>query len=149
MRYLLGGNGGPLTRGQSEKQIESFASRWEEWGYGPWAVEHKPTGEFIGRIGLNYYEDFSRSGHKTEVGWLLDRSYWGRGLATEGAAAGYRYGFREVGLERIIGIVKPANIASRRVMEKSGLRLQGDARFRARDMVWYAIDYEDWETTVD
>lgn len=117
-------------------------------GIRPWAVEHKTTGELVARIGLNYYEGFPEGEHKTEVGWLLDRAYWGQGLATEGAAAAYRYGFREVGLDRIIGIVKPGNLASRRIMEKSGLRLQGETRFRGHDMVWYAIDREAWESIV-
>lgn len=106
-------------------------------------MEHKVTGGLIGRIGLNYYEDFPEGEHKTEVGWLLEPAYWGQGLATEGAAAAYRYGFRQVGLERIIGIVKPENLASRRIMEKSGLRFQGRARFREHDMVWYAVDREE------
>jgi RimJ/RimL family protein N-acetyltransferase len=50
----------------------------------------------------------------------------GRGLATEGAVASARYGFDELGLERIISIIQPANVASHRVAEKAGLTLRGD-----------------------
>ena len=74
------------------------------------------------------------------MGRLLDRSYWGRGLATEGAVTSLRYGFEGLGLERIISITKPANLASRRVMEKAGLTLRGETRWRGVDVVWYTID---------
>jgi RimJ/RimL family protein N-acetyltransferase len=103
-------------------------------------VEEKATGAFIGRIGLLYQEDWPEGRHKTEVGWLLDRSYWAQGLATEGALASLRYGFEELGLERIISI-RPANLASRRVAQKAGLT----CRWRGCGVVWYAIDCQDWE----
>ncbi len=111
-----------------------------------WAAEEKATGAVIGRIGLLYHDDWPVGEHKTEVGWLLDRSRWGKGLATEGALASIRYGFEELGLERIISIALPANLASRRVMEKAGLTLRGEARWRGFEVVWYGIDRRDWET---
>jgi hypothetical protein len=64
--------------------------------------------------------------HKIEVGWELHRAFWGRGLATEGGRASVRYGFETVGLERIISVTMATNAASRRVMEKCGLRFQGE-----------------------
>ena len=73
-------------------------------GFGLWAVEEKASGAFIGRIGLMVHDDWPEGEHKTEVGWMLDRPYWGRGLATEGALASVGYGFEELGLERIISI---------------------------------------------
>jgi RimJ/RimL family protein N-acetyltransferase len=81
-----------------------------------------------------------RGENKTEVGWRLECSYWNKGLATEGALASLRHGFGELGFERIISITLPANLASRRVMEKAGLTLRGEIRWRGFDVVWYAVD---------
>jgi RimJ/RimL family protein N-acetyltransferase len=119
MRYI--GGGALLTREESEAQISRFVRHWDERGFGLW----------------------SEGEHRTEVGWRLDRAYWGRGLATEGAVASVRYGLEDLGLERIISIIQPENLASRRVAEKAGLTLQGETRWRDDDVVWYAIDRPD------
>ena len=141
MRYM----GGPLTRDETERRIEKIVRGWEERGFGLWAVEEKTSGAFIGRVGLLYHEDWTEGEHKTEVGWLIERSRWGRGLATEGALASVRHGFETLGLERIISIALPENVASRRVMEKVGLTYRGGTRWRGHDVVWYAIDRQDWK----
>src|SRR3712207_3264511 len=90
MRYM---GGGPLTRAETDRRVEKILRSWEGRGFGLWAVEYKETGTFIGRIGLQYHEDWPEDEHKTEVSWLLDRSHWGKGLATEGATPSVRYGF--------------------------------------------------------
>jgi RimJ/RimL family protein N-acetyltransferase len=99
--------------------------QWERNGFGPWAAIEKQTGRWVGRIGLDELADWPGP-HKIEVGWELHRAFWGRGLATEGGRAGVRYGFETVGLERIISVTMATNAASRRVMEKCGLRFQGE-----------------------
>jgi RimJ/RimL family protein N-acetyltransferase len=121
---------GPMTREQSEQQVSEFVRHWEERGLGLWAVEEKSSGAFIGFIGLLYHEDWSEGEHRTEVGWRLARPFWGRGLATEGAMASLRYGFEELSLDCIISIAVPENLASRRVMEKLGMTLRGETRFK-------------------
>jgi RimJ/RimL family protein N-acetyltransferase len=131
---------GPLSRQQSKEQVSRFVRHWEEQGFGLWAVEHKASGVFIGFIGFLHQHDWPIGEHKTEVGWRLDPAYWGRSFATEGAVASVRYGFEELGLERIISIINPENLASRRVAEKAGLTLRGEVRFRGYDVVWYTID---------
>ncbi len=140
MRYI--GGGSPLTREQSEAQISDFVRHWEERGFGLWAAELRESGDLVGFVGLVYQDEWS----ETEVGWRLDRAYWGRGLATEGAVASLRYGFEELGLGRIIAIIQPENSASRRVAEKAGLTLRGEARWRGNAVVWCAIDRRDWES---
>ena len=145
MRHMSG----PRTRERCRKQLGWFARHWEEHGFGLWAVEEKISGAFIGRIGLLYHEDWPEGEHKTEVGWLLDRAYWGQGLATEGARASLNYGFERQGLERIISIALPENSASRRVMEKCGLTLRGGTRWKELEVVWYAIDRQDWEAETE
>lgn len=136
---------GAMTREQTAEQVARLMRHWEERGYGHWAVEEKVTGTFIGRIGLQYQDDWTEGEHKTEVGWLLDRSRWGKGIATEGALASLCYGFEELALERIISIMFPTNLASRRVMEKAGLTFRGEARWRGFDLVWHAADRREWK----
>jgi len=140
MRYLPA----TLNREETRRQIESFVRHWEERGYGLWAVEAKAGGEFIGFVGLAYQHDWPASEDKVEVGWRLDKSYWGRGFATEGAVTSLRYGFERLDLPRIISICDPRNAASRRVMEKSGLLFQGMALWRGYEDVWYAVSRESW-----
>ena len=142
--------GGPISRRETEAQIERFVRHWEAHGFGLWAAEERTTGRMIGRIGLMLHEDWTESEDKVEVGWTLDRSRWGRGLATEGALASLRYGFdtlqlrRVIKLRRVISITLPHNIASRRVMEKCGLTLQGRTPWRGLEHVWYALDRAVW-----
>jgi RimJ/RimL family protein N-acetyltransferase len=81
--------------------------------------------------------------HKTEVGWRLDRAFWGQGLATEAAKASVAYGFETLGLVGIISIIQPGNTASRRVAERAGLTPRGETRWRDAPVVWYAIDRRD------
>lgn len=143
MRFM-GNSGAPLTPEQTAKRVEGIQQHWRDHHFGLWAVEHKGSGGFIGRIGLQYHEDWPGE-HKVEIGWLLDRQFWGIGLATEGAQASISYGFDSRKLERVISIALPDNVASHRVMEKCGLTLRGEARWRGLDVVWYAIDRNEWK----
>jgi len=138
MRFI--GDGSTLTRERSEAQISRFLRHWDERGFGLWALEEKESATFIGFAGLAHQEDWAEGRHKTEVGWRLDRVFWGGGLATEAAKAGVTYGFETLGLERIISIIQPGNMASRRVAEKAGLSPRGETRWRGTPVVWYAVD---------
>jgi RimJ/RimL family protein N-acetyltransferase len=130
----------PLSRQESEEQVSRFVRRWEERGFGLWAVEHRASGAYIGFVGLLHQHEWPIGEHKTEVGWRIERAFRGNGLATEGAQASVRYGFEELGLERIISIINPQNLLSRRVAKKAELTLRGEVRFRGYDAIWYAID---------
>jgi RimJ/RimL family protein N-acetyltransferase len=121
-------------------------AQWERNDFGPWAAIEKQSGRWVGRIGLNELPDWPGP-HKIEVGWELHQEFWGRGLATEGGRAGVRYGFEVVGLERIISATMATNTASRRVMEKCGLRFQGELPMAGTVVAWYAIDRADWQDT--
>jgi RimJ/RimL family protein N-acetyltransferase len=136
MQYI---SGRPLMRDEVGTLSAGRLRQWREIGFGPWAAIDKASGCWIGEIGLNTLADWPDA-HKVEVGWLLRQSWWGRGLATEGALAGLRFGFMEQKLERIISVTVPANVASRRVMEKAGLTYQGTRLWRGTEVVWYAID---------
>ena len=138
MRFI--GSGLTLRREQAEGQMSRFVRHRGERGFGLWALEEKGSGTFIGFAGLAHQEDWAEEEHKTEVGWRLDRAFWGRGLATEAAKASVAYGLETLGLERIISIIQPENTASRRVAEKAGLTPRGETHWRSSKVVWYAID---------
>lgn len=144
MRYMSA-SGSPRTRAETREGIAKIENHWARLDFGLWAVEEKVSGKLIGRVGLQYQDTWPQGEHKTEVGWLIDCSYWGQGFATEGARESVHYGFEEIGLERIISIALPENIASRRVMEKCGLTFRGEAYWRDLYVVWYAIDRDEWE----
>jgi [ribosomal protein S5]-alanine N-acetyltransferase len=95
-----------------------------QYGYGLWATIHKPTGALIGRCGLIPWTFDGRL--EVEVAYLLDKAYWGQGLATEAARAIVRYAFDQLKLSRLICLVDPENEASRRVAQKIGMTLEQD-----------------------
>jgi ribosomal-protein-alanine N-acetyltransferase len=98
---------------------------------------------WIGKIGLDVLDDWPED-PKVEVGWVLDRAWWGQGLATEGAIASVRFAFETLGMMRIISVTVAANTASRRVMEKAGLVYQDTREWRGTHIVWSAADRDVW-----
>jgi RimJ/RimL family protein N-acetyltransferase len=105
------------ARANLEKQIAGQ----ERYGFSLWAVELRATGEMIGVTGLQHLGE----GPEIEVGYRFLREHRGRGYATEAAGAAIRFGFDELGLDRIVAVTLPTNRASRRVMEKCGLSFVG------------------------
>ncbi len=118
MRYIA--NGQPATRSQAWRTMATFVGHWSLRGYGLWAAEERATGRFIGRIGLWNPE----GGPGLEVGWLLDRACWGRGLASEGARAALDHAFTTLGADHVISVINPENTRSIRVAEKIGERFE-------------------------
>jgi RimJ/RimL family protein N-acetyltransferase len=120
--------------------IERYRRHWDVHGFGRWAVEDRLTGQLVGRVGLMRQEEWTLTPENVEVGWTIDRSRWGEGLATEAALTAIADGFERVRLERVLSWTLPHNVASRRVMEKCGLTLQRQVPFRGVECVCYAID---------
>jgi RimJ/RimL family protein N-acetyltransferase len=113
MRFLT--NGKPTPRADIEQRVLPWMLRQEPAGF--WAAEDPETGAFLGWIALEPGED-----GEVELGYRLRAETWGRGLATEGARALVRVAFDELGVERVWAQTMAVNTASRRVMEKAGLR---------------------------
>jgi len=111
-------------------------AHWEEHGYGWWAVEYCAEPGLLGWAGLTYLPETG----ETEVAYLLRQEVWRRGLATEAAKASLRFGFEQFAFPFIIGITHPENIASQRVLEKSGLHFVEKAVYFGMDCFRYVID---------
>ena len=105
--------------------IGRILSHWQEKEYGLWAVELKATHELMGRCGLAYIPETD----ETEIDFILDRDFWGQGFASEAGQAAMQFGFDELGLSTIIGIVHPENLASQRVLSKCGLQFVAETEY--------------------
>ena len=115
----------PPDLARVERLVTEQLRHWEEHGLGWWAVELRSTGELLGWSGLQYLPETD----EVEVGYLLSRPHWGRGLATEGAQTALRFGFETLRLSTIVGIVHPENTASQRVLAKAGLSFVNEAEY--------------------
>jgi RimJ/RimL family protein N-acetyltransferase len=111
---------GPQTREQSDAGFERWQRHWDERGFGLLAVTWKETRELIGRTGPQYHGAWDAD---PEIGWALDPSWWGRGIATEAGAASIAWAFGELGYARVVSITTEENVASRNVMRKLGFEL--------------------------
>jgi RimJ/RimL family protein N-acetyltransferase len=121
MRFVTGGI--PTSRTEIENEVlPAFLAYYERFeGYGFWAAMEKATGEFLGWFHFRPREGASPT--VAELGYRLRKSAWGKGYATEGSRALIRKGFTEFGVQRVVAEGMAVNLASRRVMEKSGLTL--------------------------
>ena len=121
MRYI---SGGPATpREEIERgHIPAYLDYYQYYeGYGFWAAIEKSTGTFLGWF--HFRPDDGAPVDEPELGYRLRRSAWGKGYGTEGSRALIRKGFTELGVQRVVAFTYGDHRASRRVMEKSGMRL--------------------------
>jgi RimJ/RimL family protein N-acetyltransferase len=119
MRYINGGRETP--RDEVEHDVLPRMMRWYDvrTDVGHWAGELVATGEFVGWFGLSPVGDDPAD---LSLGYRLRREFWGQGLASEGCRALVRAAFNDIGAERVSAETMTANKASRRVMEKAGLK---------------------------
>src|SRR6202790_5450947 len=104
--------------------------------YGLWAIEDKSTSEFLGWGALKDLDGTE----EIEVGYGLRPEAWGRGVATEAARELVRYGFEDLGLERIVAVTQPPNMASRNVLTKLGMTYLGIVdRYYGRETTYFEL----------
>jgi RimJ/RimL family protein N-acetyltransferase len=154
MRFLSGG--APTPRDVIEREIlPRFLRSYEPYdGFGVWAAIEKATEDFLGWFSLRPPDGAGPD--EVALGYRLRRAAWGKGFATEGARALIRKAFTELGVQHVV--------ATRRVMEKAGLRLvrtyritpaelaaAGTFHVTSQDDPWdgddveYALRKADWE----
>jgi RimJ/RimL family protein N-acetyltransferase len=110
-----------LDRAESGAFIRRIEQRFEQHGFGLWALEIAQTGEFIGFTGLNPMPDGVPGAGGTEVGWRLAKHAWHRGYATEAARAALDIAFHRIGLGEIWSMTAVLNEPSQAVMRRIGL----------------------------
>lgn len=110
-----------LTREESDAAAARVRAHFDRHGFGFWAVEVRGGAPFAGFVGLAVPRFEAHFTPCVEIGWRLARAHWGRGYATEAALGALAYGFGELGLHEIVSFTVPANVRSRRVMERIGM----------------------------
>lgn len=129
---------GTLTYEETREELEWFLNGHPAHPeLGLWATIHKATDQFIGRCGLLPWNIEGRP--EVEVAYLIDKKYWGQGLASEAAQAIARYGFEQLGLTRLICLIDPQNEASRRVAQKIGMAFEKEIEDEFGRACLYAV----------
>jgi RimJ/RimL family protein N-acetyltransferase len=112
-----------LSHEQTKEELEWFLHGHPEHPeLGLWATIYKETGTFIGRCGLLPWTIEEQN--EVEVAYLLDKAYWGKGLATEAARGIVDYAFDHLKLSRLICLIDPDNQASIKVAKNIGMNLE-------------------------
>jgi RimJ/RimL family protein N-acetyltransferase len=111
----------PLSAYESSALFDRIDAHFVQHGFGLWAAELRETADFVGYIGLAVPRFVAAFTPCVEIGWRLDAAHWGKGLATEGARAVARHAFNVLLLDELVSLTVPANVRSRRVMEKLGM----------------------------
>jgi RimJ/RimL family protein N-acetyltransferase len=153
MRFLTNGAPTPYEAVRDDILPRILAEYERSPRHGRWAAIGNSTGRFLGWFSLAMpdHDDLDEA----NLGYRLQREVWGRGLATEGARALVDTAFTALGLRRVFATTMAVNVASRRVMEKAGLRHERTFHLEFDDPipgtehgeVEYAVTADEWQRT--
>jgi RimJ/RimL family protein N-acetyltransferase len=110
-----------LTRAQSDDLAAYIQMTLDLHGWGLWAVEVRGGAPFIGFVGLNRPRFEAHFTPTIEVGWRLDRPFWGHGYATEAGTAALTFAFEELRCPEVVSFTATVNERSAQVMRRLGM----------------------------
>ena len=150
---------GVMTEAEIRREMPNFIKRGGNGGIGVWCIKDRNTGEKLGETYLlplpidDNHTDFSlvvmgqMLDADIEIGYFFKRSAWGRGYATEVCKRLLQFAFEEVALDEVVASVYEDNVASKRVLEKSGLIYRGRTQCYGKYSPIYRITRDEWEET--
>ena len=120
------GDGEPWARRRALDRSAALVAHWEDHGFGWYAATETATGAAVGLFSMNFAGDATAGidPGDYEIGWWVDPAVWRRGFAREGAAAVLQAVFARPGAGSVIARIRPANVASIRVVDGLGGRLE-------------------------
>ena len=144
MRFSLG----VFTKREQTVAFIEKVIGWDRAGIpSQFAIVQHGENDLVGYCGFFHHPEHGIE--DIEIGYRLHPAYWNRGLITEGARAVRDHGFRDLKLSRVISLIHPANIQSRRVAEKNGMTVEREIIFRGFPTDVFAITRERWEKVRD
>jgi RimJ/RimL family protein N-acetyltransferase len=138
--------GAPLDRGGARRWIERNMTRYQADCIGRCAIVLRATGRLVGDCGL--IRTTVEGVDEVELGWIVRKADWGRGIATEAGEAWRDHAFSELGLRRIVSMISEQNVASRRVAEKLGMTVERAAIWDGQPMLMYPCVGPDASRTI-
>lgn len=128
---------GPFSDDEVKEWLERQFERYQQYGFGLWAVVHKGNGEMIGQCGLTmqHWNDEE----VLEIGYLFNKEYWHQGYATEAAKACKKYAFNKLKAKEVCSIIRDSNIPSQNVAIRNGMSIKDQwiKHYRGIDMLHY------------
>ncbi len=131
MRYI--GPGGAVGRDVAWRHLALFLGHWALLGHGMWALESRDDARLVGRAGFLHPEGWPGC----ELGWLLGREFWGRGLASEACRAALEVGRRQLGRTEVISLIRPDNQRSTSLALRLGAALDREIEFMGATAALY------------
>ncbi len=112
---------GAFSDSEAQEWLDRQIFRYQQWGFGLWAVILKQTNEMIGQCGLTMQP--WKDKEVLEIGYLFNRSYWHKGYAIETAMACKKYAFEILEADEVCSIIRDTNIASQNVAIRNGMTI--------------------------
>ncbi len=136
MKYV----GGTQSPEKIKEKLNLYSDFYKKNGYAFCAMIWRETDEFIGVGGLQQ----SEPSFETEVGYTVDKKFWGRGIATECTLGCLEFGFNKINLEKIIALTHSQNIGSIRVLEKAGMKFDKEVKNNNQNWFKYKLLKEEY-----
>ncbi|MGH2788016.1 MAG: GNAT family N-acetyltransferase [Actinomycetota bacterium] len=127
----------PKTRDEAFAWITRNLALYEKHGFGFWFIESVATADFLGYCGIRPLALEGAS--ETEIGWHTRKTSWNQGIATEAAIATRDLAFGQFELSRLVAVIHPDHLASRRVAENIGMHAEKTTILDDYPSVIYAI----------
>lgn len=144
-KYL--GNKPVKTKAESMDLIHYIRQQYIDHGIGRLAIIDRKTQQFMGWTGLKFVTQETNH-HKDyyDLGYRLIKRYWGQGIATETARATLDYAFNTLKIPNVYAMAARENLASNRILQKSGLKLIETFELEGVDHNWYKIKSAEYKT---
>jgi RimJ/RimL family protein N-acetyltransferase len=132
---------------EARDAITRIRQQYIDNGIGRWAIVEKSTNSFIGWTGLKLMKELTNNHiEHYDMGYRIMKKYWGKGIATETVRPSLAYGFDILNQDNIFAMAHIGNLASGRVLEKSGFKLIETFELNGVAKNWFKITREEWAT---
>ena len=127
---------------EAQNWLNRHLKRYEDYGFGLWAVVLKETNEMIGQCGLTLQQ--WKEKELLEIGYLFQKAYWHRGYAAEAAIACREYAFTVLDADSVCSMIRDTHIASQNVAVRNGMKIIDKAakNFRNTEMNFFLYSAE-------
>lgn len=137
-KYFVSGADKSLD--QTKVRVQSIKFHWNKYNFGDFILLHKDNSRIAGYAGLHYKVD----GGNVNISYIIEKSLWGTGLGKEACLALVYYGFKILGLNKIVAEIDPQNINSIRLIEKCGFKFSRAMEWKGFARQEYIILGEDF-----